>query len=35
MALSEKKEERADFVLTNSGSLEFLKEQTLSWIAEL
>ena len=34
MALSEK-EDRADFVITNSGSLKFLKKQTLSLIAEL
>lgn len=34
MALSEKME-RADYVITNSGSLNFLNEQTLSLIAEL
>ena len=33
MALSEKME-RADYVITNSGSLNFLNEQTLSLIAE-
>lgn len=33
MALSEKVE-RADYVITNAGSLEFLKEQTLGLIAE-
>jgi dephospho-CoA kinase len=34
MVLSEKVE-RADYVITNAGSLEFLKAQTLGLIAEL